>query len=514
MTHALISVYDKEGIVDFAKGLVEANISLISTGGTASLLKQHQIPVEEVSDFTGFEEMFEGRVKTLHPKIYAGILARGAQDNETLIKHQIPRIGLVVVNLYPFEKVVSSPHCSLETAIENIDIGGPTLLRSAAKNHALVTAIVDKADYHQVLTEIKTLGNTTQATRLTLAKKVFLQITKYDSAISNYFSSLSQVENPFPDIYCLCLTKKCDLRYGENPHQAAAFYVPTGEESSILNHAKQHSGKPLSYNNMIDADAAFECVRQFKQIACVIVKHTNPCGVSLATSQFDAYKKAFNADPTSAFGGIIAFNTPLETATLQAILENQFVEVIIAPECKQTDLTLLQQKPNIRLLTVPIHSNATERIFEFKSIQTGLLVQEKDNLPLPQNFEVVTEKRPTDQESKDLLFAWQVVRFVKSNAIVLAKEEVTIGIGPGQTSRIFSSKIAYQKAKEGNNPVPGAVLASDAFFPFRDSIDEAAAMGISAIIQPGGSIRDKEIIEAANQHQVAMLFTHRRHFRH
>jgi phosphoribosylaminoimidazolecarboxamide formyltransferase / IMP cyclohydrolase len=518
ITHALISVSDKTGLVEFAKALVKANITLLSTSGSATLLKEHQIPVTDVSDFTGFPEMMGGRVKTLHPKLYAGIMARGAVDDDSLRHHRIPVIGLVVVNLYPFAQTIAQADCTLEKAIENIDIGGPSLLRAAAKNFNYTTAIVSNEDYDSVINEISMQGGTLKETRLELAKKVFAHVTAYDAAISHYFSTIKSSEKtPFPQIYTLQLHKKLDLRYGENPHQQAAFYVEDKKQGENSDDLCQQSGKPLSYNNMVDADTALECVRQFNKTACVIVKHANPCGVALGDTQLQAYQKAFKADPISAFGGIIAFNTSLDLATFQEILSNQFVEVIIAPAISKEVLEISQEKPNIRLLTVASLKNLSEvpkKRIEFKSIEGGILVQDRDNLPSPPKLEVVTVKQPTYEQLEDLFFAWRVIRFIKSNAIVYAKAQSTLGIGAGQMSRIFSSKIAALKAEEAQLSLQNAVMASDAFFPFRDSIDEAAAQGIVAIIQPGGAIRDKEIIEVANDYNLVMVFTHIRHFRH
>lgn len=514
ITHALISVSDKEGIVEFAKGLTELDIVILSTGGTASLLKQHQIPVQDISLFTGFPEMMGGRVKTLHPKLYGGILARGEEDKELLAKYQMPVIGLVVVNLYPFEKTISRSDCTLEEAIENIDIGGPTLLRAGAKNFNHTTVVVCQKDYETVLTELRHEGHTSQELRLTLAKKVFAHVANYDIAINHYFSNLGSSDNHFPEQYQLSLKKKFNLRYGENPHQHAAFYALEDDSHDNISHAIAHSGKPLSYNNIADADTALECVRQFDETACVIVKHVNPCAVSIGNNQLEAYQTAFHADSSSAFGGIIAFNTPLQTTTLEAILSNQFVEVIIAPSLSEGILSIAEQKPNLRILTVQDLLTPSLRTLEFKSVNGGLLVQERDNLPTPVKLEIVTKAQPSNAILEDLLFAWKVVRFIKSNAIVFAKNKSTLGIGPGQMSRIFSTKIASLKAKEANLSLKGAVLASDAFFPFRDSIDEAALLGITAIIQPGGSIRDQEVIAAADEKGIAMAFTHLRHFRH
>lgn len=518
ITHALLSVSDKTGIVEFAKGLADLNITLLSTGGTWQLLKNHQIEAIEIADFTGFPEIMNGRVKTLHPKIYAGILARSGQDEPVLEQHHFEKIGLVVVNLYPFEATIAQENCNFQDAIENIDIGGPTLLRAAAKNFNATTVLVDHEDYDQVLQELHHQESTSLATRFELAKKVFAHVAKYDATISNYFSSLMTFEQTktrlFPETLTLQFQKKMDLRYGENPHQESAFYETTVTNVPSLAKAIQHQGKELSYNNINDADAALECVIQFDQPASVIVKHANPCACAIRPDQLTAYESAYAMDPTSAFGGIIAFNTTLEASTVSKILNNQFAEVIIAPEATQEALDLAKQKPNIRLLTVPNIQNKSAQVFDIKTVMGGILVQQRDNQPTPPNFEVVTKRTPTQDELKDALFAWQIVRFVKSNAIVFAKDNATLGIGAGQMSRVFSTKIAKEKAEEAKVSLQGAAMASDAFFPFRDSIDQAAKFGITTIIQPGGSMRDEEVIAAANEHGIAMVFTHIRHFRH
>jgi phosphoribosylaminoimidazolecarboxamide formyltransferase / IMP cyclohydrolase len=516
ITHALLSTSDKTGIVEFAKALVQSGVTLLTTGGTAELLKRHQIPVIEIAQFINFPEMMGGRVKTLHPLIYGGILARGEIDREELLAQNIPTIGLVVVNLYPFEAVISKENFSEEEAIENIDIGGPSLIRAAAKNYSQTTIAIHHEDFPAILAEIEQNGGTTRETRLALARKAFAHVAYYDAIISHYFATLSPSKEAdyFPKTLSLPLSKIEVLRYGENPHQKAAFYRLQNSCQGTISKAVQHSGKALSYNNIADADAALECVKQFKESACVIVKHANPCAVALGDNQLEAYQRAFNADPLSAFGGIIAFNTDLLAATVESILANQFVELIIAPNATQEALNALAKKPNIRVLTTGNFTTATISTIEYKSVNGGMLVQERDNLPTPLEVRVVTKRQPTSNETKDLFFAWQVVRFVKSNAIVLAKEQATLGIGPGQVSRIFSTKIALLKAKENNHSIQGCAMASDAFFPFPDSIDEAAKFGISSIIQPGGSIKDNEIIEAANKYDIAMLFTSRRHFNH
>lgn len=516
ITHALLSVSDKSGIVEFARALCRLNITLLSTGGTATLLKKNQIPVIDISDFTGFPELMDGRVKTLHPKIHAGILGRPDVDEEILEKYKITSIGLVVVNLYPFQKIIANDNCSLESAIENIDIGGPTLLRAAAKNYKYTTAIVSQDDYSRILSELERNNHTSLATRFYLAKKVFAHVAQYDAVISNYFSSFKKEDEKirFPEYFTLQFEKKMDLRYGENPHQTAAFYMEEESNTATIASAVQRIGKPLSFNNIADADCALECVRQFSEKTCVIVKHANPCGVAIATTQEEAYQRAYAADPTSAFGGIIAFNSFLEASTVEKILSQQFVEVIIAPDTTREALKIAEQKPNVRILTVGDISIPNNNYLDLKRIHGGLLVQDTDNLSSILQLDVVSNRTPNAKEQEDLLFAWKVIRFVKSNAIVYAKAKSTLGIGAGQMSRVFSAKIGIMKAKEADFSLDGAVMASDAFFPFRDSIDQAAEMGITAIIQPGGSIRDKEVIEAANNYNIAMIFTHMRHFRH
>ncbi len=510
---ALLSVSDKTNIIACAKILAALQIEILSTGGTAKLLKEANIPVIDVSDYTGFPEMMDGRLKTLHPKIHGGLLGRRGVDDAIMQQHHIEPIDLVIVNLYPFQQTVANPDCDLATAIENIDIGGPTMLRSAAKNYISVTVIVDTADYTKVLTEIKEQGSTSLQTRFELAKKVFAHTADYDAAVSRYLSRDDKAE--FPANYQISFEKKTDLRYGENPHQKAAFYVEKNLLSGSISSAEFIQGKELSYNNIADADAALECVKSFSQeMACVIVKHANPCGVAVASSQVEAYKKAYATDPTSAFGGIIAFNTELEALTTEIILSNQFVEVIIAPEIQPEALEILKKKPNIRVLRTGQLVKA-KASFDYKRVTGGLLVQEADNLLLHvKDLKIVTRVHPTEEQLRDLIFAWQVVKFVKSNAIVYAKDKMTIGIGAGQMSRVISTKIAAMKAEAEGLTVAGSVLASDAFFPFRDNVDAAAQAGIVAIIQPGGSMRDEEVIAAANEHNIAMLFTGVRHFRH
>jgi phosphoribosylaminoimidazolecarboxamide formyltransferase/IMP cyclohydrolase len=516
---ALISVSDKSGIADFARGLHALDVELLSTGGTAKLLAEAGIPVIEVSDFTGFPEMMDGRVKTLHPKIHGGILARRGTDEAVMEANGIAPIDLVVVNLYPFEATVARVDCDLPMAIENIDIGGPTMLRAAAKNHAAVTVIVDSADYEPVLAEMQQHDNCTSAeTRYSLAVKTFEHTARYDGAIANYLGavSLSGERADFPDTINLQYRQVQTMRYGENPHQRAAFFVePAASEASVAT-ARQLQGKALSYNNVADTDAALECVKSFPEApACVIVKHANPCGVALGASPLEAYDRAFKTDPTSAFGGIIAFNRPLDEATARAIIERQFVEVIIAPVVEPAALPVLATKKNVRVLECGHWSEEPAAMLDFKRVNGGLLVQDRDlgKITVP-DLKVVTKRAPTAQELQDLLFAWRVGKFVKSNAIVYCRDGMTIGVGAGQMSRVYSARVAALKAADEGLAVKGSVMASDAFFPFRDGIDQAAEAGIVAVIEPGGSMRDDEVIAAADEHDIAMVFTGMRHFRH
>ncbi len=514
---ALLSVSDKTGIVDFAKALQSLGIELLSTGGTAELLRQAGIAVTEVADYTGFPEIMGGRVKTLHPKIHGGLLGRRGVDEAVMATHGIAPIDLVVVNLYPFVETLKQADCRLAQAIEQIDVGGPTMLRAAAKNYVSVTTVVSPEDYPAILQEMTEQGGaTTLATRFRQAQKVFSHTAHYEAAIANYLNAmhLDETADDFPATFTVQFHKKQDLRYGENPHQKAAFYVENGGEANIA-HAYQHQGKELSFNNIADSNAALECVKAFNgSNACVIVKHANPCGVALGDSQLHAYQRAFATDPTSAFGGIIAFNQALAADTVRAILEAQFVEVLIAPEVTPEALTLLAHKPNIRVLSCG-YWQSPEPAWDFERINGGLLVQERDVMTLsPKDLKVVTQRQPTIQEFQDLLFAWEVVKCVKSNAIVYAKQHSTVGIGAGQMSRVFSAIIANLKAADASLEVSGAVMASDAFFPFRDGVDAAAEAGITAIIQPGGSIRDSEVIQAADAAGLTMLFTGVRHFRH
>ncbi|WP_297528088.1 bifunctional phosphoribosylaminoimidazolecarboxamide formyltransferase/IMP cyclohydrolase [Thiohalobacter sp.] len=514
---ALISVSDKTGVVDFARALHERGVEILSTGGTAKLLAENGIPVVEVSDYTGFPEMMDGRVKTLHPKIHGGILGRRGTDDAVMAEHGIPPIDLVVVNLYPFEQTVANPDCDLATAIENIDIGGPTLLRAAAKNHAAVTVVVDADDYAAVLDEMAACeGAVSDATRYRLAVKTFQHTARYDGAISNYLGgrNLPDADPRFPETFSLQVRKVQAMRYGENPHQAAAFYADPGRVEASVSTARQLQGKALSYNNIADTDAALECVRQFDDgPACVIVKHANPCGVARGASLLEAYDRAYRTDPESAFGGIIAFNGALDADTARAIVERQFVEVIIAPEVEDAAREVLAAKKNVRVLACGRWPAEPAPRLDYKRVNGGLLVQEAD-LALLAETRVVTRVAPSEAQMQDLLFAWRVAKFVKSNAIVYARDGMTIGVGAGQMSRVNSARIAGIKAEHAGLEVRGSVMASDAFFPFRDGIDQAAEAGISAVIQPGGSMRDEEVIAAADEHGMAMVFTGMRHFRH
>ena len=508
---ALISVSDKTGITQFAQSLVSLNIELLSTGGTAKLLKEQGIPVIEVSDFTGFPEIMAGRVKTLNPLIHGGILARRGVDEGVMIENDIKPIDLVVVNLYPFQDTISRPECSFEDAIENIDIGGPAMLRSSAKNHKSVTVIVDSSDFQLVLDELNASGKTSLKTRKKLALKTFEHTAQYDGAIANY---LGEEEDGFSNTLNFQFTKSQALRYGENPHQRAAFYTDSNLEEVSIANSKQIQGKPLSYNNLADADAALQCVRDFDEPSCVIIKHANPCGVASRKDILRAYQSAYQTDPTSAFGGIIAFNRELDIVTAEVIINQQFVEVIIAPKINIATLKILAKKENIRVLECG-ELGKPKTTFDFKKVSGGLLVQDNDiELINVDNLKCVTTIKPSDSEMNDLIFAWKVAKSVKSNAIVYVKNQMTIGIGAGQMSRIYSAKIAGIKAADENLEVEGSVMASDAFFPFRDGIDAAAKAGISSIIHPGGSMRDDEVIAAANEHGISMIFTGIRHFKH
>jgi len=516
---ALISVSDKTGIVDFARALSARGVEILSTGGTAKLLRDSGIRVVDVADYTGFPEMMDGRIKTLHPKVHGALLGRRGTDEAVMAAHGIAPIDLVAVNLYPFEETVARPGCSLADAIEHIDIGGPTMLRSAAKNHAAVTVVVDSADYARVLDEMQHNGGAVSAaTRFELAVKVFEHTARYDGAIANYLGAIERDGGHarFPRSYSSQFIKAQDLRYGENPHQAAAFYIELRPVEAGVATARQLQGKELSYNNIADTDAALECVKEFRDApACVIVKHANPCGVAVGTSLLEAYDRAYRTDPTSAFGGIIAFNQTLDASTVQAIIERQFVEVIIAPNIADEALPVLAAKKNVRVLACGAWGATRAPGLDFKRVNGGLLVQERDDGMVGMNdLKIVTQRAPSADELRDLLFAWKVAKFVKSNAIVYAKNNMTIGVGAGQMSRVYSARIAAIKAADADLEVQGSVMASDAFFPFRDGLDSAAEVGVRAVIQPGGSLRDEEVIEAANEHGIAMVFTGMRHFRH
>jgi len=514
---ALLSVSDKTGLVDFARALADAGVELLSTGGTAKALRDAGLAVIDVSEYTGFPEMLDGRVKTLHPKVHGGILARRdlPEHVATMASHNMPYIDLVCVNLYPFVATVSKPH-TLDDAIENIDIGGPAMVRSSAKNYRHVAIVTDPADYPALVTEMQANGGAlTDATRFNLAKKAFTHTAQYDGHISNYLTALNDKgeREAFGEQLTLQFSRAQTCRYGENPHQAGAFYVEANAPAGTIATARQIQGKELSYNNIADTDAALECVKLFDAApACVIVKHANPCGVAYGTTLLDAYNRAYQTDPESAFGGIIAFNGRLDGATAAAIVERQFVEVIIAPEVSPEASAAVAAKKNVRLLECGAWSGSVAQL-DMKRVAGGLLVQDADVL-LHGELKTVTDRAPTAQEMDDLLFAWRVAKFVKSNAIVYAKDRMTVGVGAGQMSRVNSARIAAIKAEHAGLPVPGSVMASDAFFPFRDGIDQAAAAGIKAVIQPGGSMRDDEVIAAANEHGIAMVFTGTRHFRH
>ncbi len=514
---ALISVSDKTGIVEFAQALNAQGVEILSTGGTFKLLTENKIPAIEVSDYTGFPEMMDGRVKTLHPKIHGGILARRGIDNAVMQEHGINNIDMVVVNLYPFEKTVATKDCSLEDAVENIDIGGPTMVRAAAKNHAHVNIVVNASDYAKILAELSANnGCTSYKTRFDLAIKAYEHTAAYDGAIANYFGRMVEGGSAdFPRTFNTQFIKAQEMRYGENPHQKAAFYVEKNPQEVGIASAKQLQGKELSYNNVADTDAALETVKSFDEPACVIVKHANPCGVAVAESIKHAYDLAYSTDSESAFGGIIAFNRELDGETAKAIVERQFVEVIIAPSVSAEAMEVVKAKQNVRLLATGEWSKVRVKGLDYKRVNGGLLVQDRDDgIITESDLKIVTKRAPTPAEIQDLLFAWKVAKFVKSNAIIYAKHKHTIGVGAGQMSRVNSARIAAIKAEHAGLQVAGSVMASDAFFPFRDGIDNAAKVGIAAVIQPGGSMRDEEVIAAADEHGMAMVFTGMRHFRH
>jgi phosphoribosylaminoimidazolecarboxamide formyltransferase/IMP cyclohydrolase len=513
---ALISVSDKTGIGEFASALSALGVELLSTGGTYKLLREQGLEVTEVAEYTGFPEMMDGRVKTLHPKVHGGILGRRGQDDEVMASHGISPIDMVVVNLYPFAATVARPDCTLEEAIENIDIGGPTMVRAAAKNHRFVNIVVNASDYDEIIAEMQaTGGSTSLATRFDLAIKAYEHTAAYDGAIANHFGTrVPGGSEQFPRTFNAQFHKAQDMRYGENPHQQAAFYIESSPDEVGIATARQIQGKALSYNNVADTDAALECVKNFEEPACVIVKHANPCGVAVAGTITEAYNLAFATDSESAFGGIIAFNRELDAATAASIVERQFVEVIVAPVISSDASEIVGQKKNVRLLACGDWSQAKQAL-DYKRVNGGLLVQDRDlGMITEADLEVVTRQKPSEQQVKDLLFAWKVAKFVKSNAIVYASNGQTVGVGAGQMSRVNSARIAAIKAEHAGLPVKGSVMASDAFFPFRDGIDNAGERGIAAVIQPGGSIRDEEVIAAADEHGMAMVFTGMRHFRH
>jgi phosphoribosylaminoimidazolecarboxamide formyltransferase / IMP cyclohydrolase len=515
---ALLSVSNKDGLIELAQALQRHKVAMLSTGGTASLLEKHGVSVTQVSAHTGFPEIMDGRVKTLHPKIHGGLLGRRGVDEDVMRQHGIDAIDLVVVNLYPFAATIAKPGCTYEEAVENIDIGGPAMVRAAAKNHERVVVVVDPQDYPALLEEIESQGGVAFATRKRLAAKAYAHTASYDAAVASYLARASQgagrAASEYPDSLTLNFLKRLDLRYGENPHQTGAFYATPDTRGASIGGAQQLQGKTLSYNNIADGDTAFECVRQFAETACVIVKHANPCGVAVASDALAAYDRAYRTDPTSAFGGIIAFNRTLNAATARAIVERQFVELIIAPDVEPEALEICKKKENVRVLvTGPIDPTGLRH--EYRSVNGGLLVQTRDEGMVGMNdLKIVTKRQPTLAEFDDLLFAWQVCKYVKSNAIVYVKDRMTIGVGAGQMSRVVSSRIAAMKAKDEGLTVAGAVMASDAFFPFRDGLDVAAELGVKAVIQPGGSMRDNEVIAAADEHGMAMVLTGMRHFRH
>jgi len=515
---ALLSVSNKTGIVEFAKRLKNLGFGILSTGGTATELRAGQVEVVDVSEYTGFPELMQGRLKTLHPKIHGGILGRRDLDESAMAEHAIEAIDLVAVNLYPFSETVARQGCTLDEAIENIDIGGPTMIRAAAKNHAAVAVICDPMDYDSVAIELEELGSVSDEQRYDLAVKAFGHTSKYDQAIYAYLNEITgDLKNLFPENLSIDMALSQTLRYGENPHQKAAFYkegvVPKGSLASAV----QVQGKELSYNNIADTDAALDMVRALQDPACCIVKHANPCGVAEANDLMTAYKLAFETDPTSAFGGIIAFNRSLTGSVASEVIEQQFVEVIIAPEIEEDAIKILQSKPNVRVLSTGVWNTEPFRQMEYKRVMGGILVQERDctaQLMMKDDLKVVSKRRPTVTEIEDMLFAWRVAACVKSNAIVYAKDKRTLGVGAGQMSRIYSARIAAIKAEDEGLVIKGSVMASDAFFPFRDGIDAASDAGIVAVIQPGGSMRDDEVIAAADENDMAMVFTGERHFRH
>jgi len=514
---ALLSVSDKSGIVELARALQTLDIDLLSTGGTAHALSDHGLQVTEVSAHTGFPEIMDGRLKTLHPKVHGGLLGRRGIDEPIMSEHGIDPIDLLVVNLYPFAQIVARPESTYDQAIEHIDIGGPAMLRAAAKNHDAVIVAVDPVDYGEILRELREHGGTTLALRSRLAAKAFAHTARYDTMVARYLQERHQVDRAsFPETLSLMFEKVQNLRYGENPHQTAAFYRELGARGAAAASARVHQGKDLSFNNIADADTAIECVRQFAEAACVIVKHANPCGVASAATALEAYDRAYRTDPTSAFGGIIAFNRTLDGLAASAICERQFVEVVVAPEFEPRALEVLRAKPSVRVLATGRLDAPRDTEMEYRSVTGGgLLVQTRDlGMVAADDLKTVSARAPSAGELADLLFAWRVCKFVKSNAIVYARDRATIGVGAGQMSRVYSSRLAAMKAADAHLEVARSVMASDAFFPFRDGIDVAAEYGVRAVIQPGGSKRDDDVIAAANEHNMAMVFTGMRHFRH
>jgi phosphoribosylaminoimidazolecarboxamide formyltransferase / IMP cyclohydrolase len=513
---ALISVSEKRGAAEFARGLSELGFELLSTGGTATLLRSAGLKVREVSDLTGFPEIMDGRIKTLHPRVHGGLLARRGIDEAVMAAHGIEPIDLLVVNLYPFRETVADPECTVDEAVENIDIGGPAMLRAAAKNYVAVTVVVEPSDYDMVLTALRAADEIPYEMRLRLAARAFAHVASYDSAVAHWLGWRSEMDGAeMPEDLVLPTRKLMQLRYGENPHQRAAVYALGVPRKGTIGAAEQLQGKQLSYNNFLDADTALECVKQFAEPACVIVKHANPCGVATGEHLLEAYRRAHATDAVSAFGGIIAFNRPLDGGTAEVILRKQFVEVLVVPSLGPGAAEVLVSKPNVRVLACGPWNHTPLGTIQLRSIAGALLVQDADSTDFdPARLKVVSQRAPSEHEFKDLVFAWKVVRFVKSNAIVFCKDSATIGVGAGQMSRIYSARIAAIKAADAGLAIKGSVMASDAFFPFRDNVDTGAEHGVTAIIQPGGSRRDAEVISAADEHGIAMVFTGMRHFRH
>ena len=511
---ALLSVSDKTGIIDLASALHRRGVEILSTGGTARLLTDNGVPVTRVSERTGYPEIMDGRVKTLHPVIHGGLLGRRGIDDDVMVEHGIAPIDLLVVNLYPFAATIARDDCTLDIAIENIDIGGPAMVRAAAKNFRHVSVVTDPADYDTIVGAIDE-GSISEAFRLRLSQKAFEHVSGYDTMVAGYLAEQLDDAGGMPASYNASFTKRFDLRYGENPHQRAAFYVQENGSGASISNATQLQGKELSYNNIADADAALECVKQFYEPACVIVKHANPCGVAVDETPVAAYKRAYSTDATSAFGGIIAINRALDGELVEAIFTRQFVEVIVAPDVTDSAREMLSAKSNVRVLSTGWWDMAPAPAVHTQKVVGGLLVQDRDlKLVEQSDLKVVTERAPGEHEVRDLLFAWKVCKYVKSNAIVFAKDGMTIGVGAGQMSRVYSTRLAAMKAADAGLAVQASVMASDAFFPFRDGLDGAAEHGVTAVIQPGGSKRDDEVIAAANEHGMAMVFTGMRHFRH